>query len=191
MKTSNATAWLTAMRNTVSSYRQMIDSTVEQLTDEELFARPSPNINSVAIILRHLSGNLHSRWTDFLTTDGEKPDRDRDTEFLDWDGDRQSLIEHFNRGWHAFDLALNTIGDQNVHQIIHIRGEPHSVLQALVRSVTHLTYHVGQIAMIARMVHDGDWHWLTVAPGSSAKHNDRTWGTASSRSIFSEGKDAR
>jgi len=191
MEISNTTAWLTVMRNVAASYRQMIDSTVEQLNDAELFARPSPNINSVAIILRHLGGNLCSRWTDFLTADGEKPDRDRDTEFLDWDGDRQSLLEHFDRGWDAFKLALITIDDHNVNQTIYIRGEPHSVQQALVRSVTHLTYHVGQIAMTARMVHDCEWHWLTVAPGSSADHNRRTWGTSASRSILSERKDAR
>ena len=190
MENSNAKAWLTAMRNTVSSYRGMIDATLEQLTDAELFARPAKDVNSVAIILRHLGGNLRSRWTDFLTADGEKQDRDRDTEFLDWDGDRQSLMEHFDRGWHAFEFALGTIDSQNVNQTIHIRGEPHSVLQALVRSVTHVTYHVGQIAMTARLVHDGDWRWLTVAPGSSAEHNNQTWGSSASRSILSEGKDA-
>jgi len=164
----------------------MIDATVEQLTDDELFARPASNFNSVGIILRHLGGNLRSRWTDFLTTDGEKPDRNRDTEFLDWDGDRQTLLEHFDRGWTALELALDTIDDENVNQTIHIRGEPHSIPQALTRSVTHLTYHVGQIAMTARMVHNGQWCWLTVAPGSSAEFNDRTWGTTASRRIFSE-----
>ena len=189
MKNSNDIAWLVTMRNTVSSYREMIDATVEQLTDAELFARPAVEINSVAIILRHLGGNLRSRWTDFLTTDGEKPDRNRDTEFLDWDGDRQSLTEHFDRGWDAFECALKTIDDQNINQTIHIRGEPHSVRQAIVRSTTHVVYHVGQICMTARMVHDGDWRWLTVAPGSSAEHNDQTWGTAASRSILSKDED--
>ena len=79
--------------------RQMIDATVVQLSDAEFVTRPTHDTNSVAVILRHLGGNLQSRWTDFLTTDGEKPDRDRDTEFLDWDGDRQSLMRHFDRGW--------------------------------------------------------------------------------------------
>ena len=95
-----------AVAETVSSYRRMIDATVEQLSDEELNVRPAPNINSVAVILRHLGGNLRSRWTDFLTTDGEKPDRDRDTEFLDWDGDRDSLIAHFDAGWDALTAAI-------------------------------------------------------------------------------------
>ena len=191
MEPSNVTIWLDAMRDTVSSYRRMIDASIDQLTDAELFVRPAPGINSVAVILRHLGGNLRSRWTDFMTTDGEKPDRDRDTEFLDWDGDRTSLIQHFNLGWDALASALESIDDKNIDTTIHIRGEPHSIPQAITRSVTHLTYHVGQIAMIARMVHDGDWRWLTIAPGSSAEHNNKTWGTEASRSIFSDHKDAK
>ncbi|KAA5538511.1 DUF1572 domain-containing protein [Roseiconus nitratireducens] len=180
--------WLSTIRDMVSGYRRMLDATVEQLSDNELFARPEPNINSVAVILRHLGGNLRSRWTDFLTTDGEKPDRDRDAEFTDWVGDRESLLDDFNAGWTALESALAIIDDETIFQTIYIRGESHSVAQALLRSVTHLTYHVGQVAIIARMVHDGDWNWLTVAPGESALHNQRTWGAAASRSVFSDNK---
>ena len=191
MKTSNTTLWLNTIHSTVVSYRCMIDATTEQLTDAELFTRPAPDINSVAIILRHLGGNLASRWTEFMTTDGEKPNRDRDSEFLDWEGDRDSLIGHFSAGWDALLQAIESIDDDNIDTTIYIRGEPHSIPQALTRSVTHLTYHVGQIAMVARMVHCGDWKWLTIAPGLSAKHNVKTWGTADSRSIFVDKKDAR
>jgi len=100
MESSNPMTWLDAMRDTVSSYRRMIDATVEQLTDAELFARPAPGINSVAVILRHLGGNLQSRWTDFMTTDGEKPDRNRDTEFLDWNAMPNPLVNNSNPyGW--------------------------------------------------------------------------------------------
>lgn len=190
MERSNTSAWLDSIRDIVSSYRRMIDATIIQLTDDELFARPAPGINSVAVILRHLGGNLQSRWTNFLTTDGEKPDRNRDSEFQDWNGDRGSLIGHFNSGWEALVAALESIDDTNIDTTIHIRGEPHSIPQAISRSVTHLTYHVGQIVMIARMVHDGDWQWLTIAPGSSEEHNNRTWGTAASRSVFSGQDDA-
>ncbi len=177
--------WMDATRESVASYRRMIDASISQLSDAELFARPAPGINSVAIILRHLGGNLHSRWTDFLTTDGEKPTRDRDTEFLDWDGDRNSLLEHFDSGWNALTNALACINESNIKQTIFIRGEPHTIPHALARSLTHLTYHVGQIAIVARMVHSGDWQWLTIAPGESATHNSNTWGTAASRSVFS------
>ncbi|MCM2374240.1 DinB family protein [Aporhodopirellula aestuarii] len=184
MDSADSNRWQAAMWETVQAYRRMIDAITAQLTDDELFARPSANVNSVAIILRHLGGNLKSRWTDFLTTDGEKPDRDRDSEFLDWEGDRQSLIEHFESGWRAFESAVNAIDEDTAGKTIFIRGEAHSVAQALTRSITHLTYHVGQIAMIARMVHVGEWRWLTVAPGGSSEHNEKSWGTSASRSVF-------
>ena len=186
MKLENS-AWIDTVRATISSYRKMIDATIEQLTDEELFLRPAPKINSVAVILRHLGGNLRSRWTDFLTTDGEKPDRDRDTEFQDWEGDRQSLISHFESGWRALVEAIESLDDENIRQTIQIRGESHTIPQALTRSLTHITYHVGQIAIVGRLVHRGEWKWLTVAPGASAQFNKDTWGTSASRSVF--GKD--
>jgi uncharacterized damage-inducible protein DinB len=191
IKMCDSTTWLDAMRETVKSYRRMIDATIAQLTDAELHSRPTEDFNSVAIILRHLGGNLQSRWTDFLTTDGEKPDRNRDAEFLDWDGDRQSLMEYFERGWSALVNAIESIDAENVGQTILIRGEPHTIAQALTRSVTHLTYHGGQIVMIARMVHDGEWRWLTIAPGLSGDHNNRTWGTKASRSVFSDEEHAK
>ena len=190
MSHANNLMWLNTMRDSVTSYRRMIDATIEQLTDDELFIRPAPNVNSVAIILRHLGGNLRSRWTDFLTTDGEKPDRNRDAEFLDWNGDRQSLMSHFDSGWNALVVAIESLNDDNLGQCVQIRGESHTIPQALTRSITHVTYHVGQIAIVARQVHNGDWRWLTVAPGNSSQFNEQTWGTSASRSIFSDDENA-
>ena len=181
--------WLSAVRQTVTSYRNMIDGCIAQLSDEQLTQRPAAGINSVAIILRHLGGNLRSRWTDFLNTDGEKPDRDRDTEFLDWDGDRQSLQKFFDEGWSALTTTLDALDLSSVKQQVLIRGEPHTVPLAIERSITHIAYHAGQIAMISRMVHQGEWNWLTVRPGGSDEHNQRTWGTAASRSVFGQTPD--
>ena len=189
MNTDNTT-WINTMRETAVSYRCMIDATIEQLTDDELFARPAPAVNSVAIILRHLGGNLRSRWTDFLTTDGEKPDRNRDAEFQDWEGDRRSLMTHFDSGWCAFEQAIESLNGDNIGKRIRIRGEPHSIPKAITRSITHITYHVGQIAIVARQVHRGDWKWLTVAPGESSQFNKATWGTSASRSILANDEDA-
>ena len=177
MTNFTSTIWLKTLRDSLASYRRMIDATVEQLSDAELIARPTPEFNSVAVILRHLGGNLRSRWTDFLTTDGEKPDRFRDTEFHDWSGDRASLLEHFDGGWKKFESVFDVLDDENIEQLIYIRGEAHTIPQALVRSQTHIAYHAGQIAIIARMVHDGDWKWLTVAPEASTKFNNDVWGT--------------
>ena len=184
----NLSIWMDAVRETVASYRRMIDGCLAQLSDEEMNRRPAPEINSVAIILRHLGGNLRSRWTDFLTTDGEKPYRDRETEFLSWEGDRRSLMQYFESGWSALTSALDSIDEANVTTQITIRGESHTVPQAIERSITHLAYHVGQIAIIARLVHEGSWQWQTIAPGKSKDHNDSTWGTAASRGAFGEPK---
>ena len=184
MNTNHHREWINAVSVTVASYRRMIDGSIAQLSDAELRMRPRPDMNSVAVILRHLGGNLLSRWTDFLTTDGEKPDRNRDSEFQDWDGDRDSLMAYFNSGWDALTKAIEQIDPTNIAGPIFIRGERHSVADALMRSLTHLSYHVGQIALIARIVHEGDWSWLTIPPGSSAQHNRETWGTAASRSVF-------
>lgn len=172
------------IRQTVNSYRKMINETLTQITDEELFERPSEGINSVAIILRHLGGNLVSRWTDFQTTDGEKSTRNRDLEFADWDGSRVELMQYFDTGWNAFTHALSEINEENVDTQIFIRGEPHTAMQALVRSLTHVKYHTGQIALVSRLVHDGEWNWLTIPPNQSNEFNQQAWGTSKSRAVF-------
>lgn len=181
--------WLQAARETTVSYRRMIDGIVSQLTPDEVFRRPTADTNSVATLLRHLAGNLESRWTDFLTTDGEKPSRNRDAEFSDWEGDLDSLMQHFDAGWAALTHTLESLDSDAVRQTVLIRGESHSVPFAISRSLTHISYHVGQMAIIARLVHDGSWKWLTIAPGDSQTFNDRTWGTAASRAVFSNPQD--
>ncbi|PQO27207.1 DUF1572 family protein [Blastopirellula marina] len=178
-----STAWTDALRESARSYRKMIDATLVQLSDEEFFLRPAAEINSVAVLLRHLGGNLASRWTDFQTTDGEKADRNRDQEFADWPGDRASLMDYFDLGWQKLLDAIETSSQLDPGTLILIRGESQTLASAFVRSLTHLSYHVGQISLIARTVHRGPWHWLTIAPGGSQQHNEQTWGTSQSRGI--------
>jgi uncharacterized damage-inducible protein DinB len=179
MKTTDP--WIAATMETVDGYRRMIDAAVDQLSDEEFSKRPGPELNSVAVILRHLGGNLLSRWTDFFTTDGEKPDRNRDLEFTDWPGDRASLLAYFDSGWQAMRSALSGLTSEDLAESVNIRGESQTVPQAIQRSLTHTSYHVGQILLVARLVHEGSWRWLTIPPGGSAQHNQQTWGTAASR----------
>lgn len=183
--------WLNASAETIASYRKMIDAAVAQLSDEELGVRPAPSLNSVAIILRHLAGNLRSRWTDFLTTDGEKPDRDRDGEFQEWSGDRANLLAEFDRAWDCLAGVPGQLNVANIDTPILIRGERHTIPQALSRSIAHVAYHTGQILMVARAVHAGEWRWLTIAPGGSSAHNQTTWGTAASRGVFGSGESER
>jgi hypothetical protein len=191
MNSNSHEKWVESVAANVASYRHMIDATVAQLSDAELRERPRPDMNSVAVLLRHLGGNLQSRWTDFLTTDGEKPGRNRDSEFTDWSGERAELIAYFDTGWRLLTDAIDLIRELNDDQEILIRGERHTIADALMRSVAHVSYHVGQIAIISRMVHRGEWQWLTIAPGKSAEHNSQTWGTARSRSVFSGEKNAK
>jgi len=172
-----------ASLESIDGYRRMIDGAVKQLSDEELVRRPAEGINSVAVILRHLGGNLLSRWTDFLTTDGEKPGRNRDSEFEDWPGDRASLMQFFDRGCQAWRTSIESLTADDLTKSVTIRGEPHTVPLAIQRSLTHTAYHVGQIMLIARTVHDGSWNWLTIRPGGSQQHNQQTWGTAASRGV--------
>ncbi|HEX4413304.1 MAG TPA: DinB family protein [Lacipirellulaceae bacterium] len=173
--------WKNATLEVLDSYRRMIDGAAKQLSDEELNRRPTDGINSIAAILRHLGGNLHSRWTDFLTTDGEKPTRNRDSEFEDWTGDRASLMAFFDSGWKACRDSIAALTADEMTKSVEIRGEKHTVPQAIQRSLTHTSYHAGQIMLIARTVHDGNWEWLTITPGGSQQHNQQNWGTAAAR----------
>ena len=175
-------AWIQACKDIAVSQRRMIDQAIRQLSDEEFFARSIAGSNSVANLLRHLGGNLKSRWTDFRTTDGEKPDRFREQEFADWEGDRQSLLAYFDEGWACLVAALDSLDARDAELFVEIRGERQSIQSAILRSLTHLSYHVGQLLLIARQAHQGEWRWLSIAPGKSEEHNQSTWGTAASRS---------
>ena len=181
-----ADPWTRAVIETIDSHRRLVDGALQQLSDEEFFGRKAEGINSVAVILRHLGGNLLSRWTDFLTSDGEKPNRNRDSEFEDWPGDRASLMAFFDSGWLAWRKSIESLTADDLTKTIAIRGEPHSVPLAIERSLTHTAYHVGQIMLISRLIHDGTWQWLTIRPGGSQKHNEQTWGTSAGRGAGGE-----
>jgi uncharacterized damage-inducible protein DinB len=175
--------WIEASLVVLDSHRRLLDGALQQISDEEFVRPPAPGINSIAVILRHLGGNLLSRWINFLTTDGEKPSRNRDTEFEDWPGDRASLMKFFESGWQACRASIQSLTSDDLSKDVLIRGEPHTVPQAIQRSLTHTAYHVGQVMLIARSIHDGDWQWLTIRPGGSQQHNQATWGTAATRGV--------
>jgi uncharacterized damage-inducible protein DinB len=151
-------------------YRQLAERAMVQLDDEAFFRRPGEQVNSVALIVKHLSGNLLSRWTDFLTTDGEKPSRNRDDEFvITPDDTRSQLMERWQAGWSAVANALQSLQDSDLQRTITIRGEPHTAQQALLRGLNHAAYHTGQILYLARFL-KSDATWLTIAPGQSKSH---------------------
>jgi Protein of unknown function (DUF1572) len=151
-------------------HRDLADRALAQLDDQAFFLRPAAHVNPLALIVKHLAGNLRSRWTDFLATDGEKPDRDRDREFvLTADDTRPALLAAWERGWAALEDTLAGLVDADLGRTVTIRGEPHTVFQALLRGLDHVAYHTGQILYLARLLRP-DGAWLTIAPGQSRGH---------------------
>jgi len=154
-------------------YKNLGERAMAQLPDDQLFYASDEECNSVAIIVKHLAGNMRSRWTDFLTTDGEKPNRNRDTEFEDPPKDRQQLMQVWEEGWARLLGALESLDDSQLSQQVLIRGEGHSVMQAINRQLCHYAYHVGQIVMLGKQGRKGDWVSLSVPRGKSADFNRR------------------
>ncbi len=152
--------------------KQGAERSLAQLSDEEIVAAFGEDENSIAIIVKHMAGNMRSRWTDFLTTDGEKPDRHRDREFLLEKGDsREELMRGWQRGWQCLFDALATVTTADLERTITVRGEPHTVLEAINRQMTHYAYHVGQIVLLARHLRGDSWQWLSIPPGKSAQYD--------------------
>ena len=144
--------------------RSTAEAAMEQLSDEELVAVPAGTASSVATIAWHIGGNLRSRFTDFLTTDGEKPWRDRDSEFEARTPSREELLAFWNEGWDVLQHSLGDLADANLVDVVRIRGEELSVIQALHRSLAHTTYHVGQIVHRAKELRGEEWTYLSVPP---------------------------
>jgi uncharacterized protein DUF1572 len=164
---------LTDIKTEFGRYQKMAETVLADLDDAAFFERPGEMVNPIALIVKHVGGNLRSRWTDFLTTDGDKPDRNRDNEFQIVAGDtRDHLMTIWSDGWKALWSTLDTLAESDSHRIITIRGEKHTVRQATLRSLTHTAYHVGQILYVARLIRP-DRKWLTIAPGQSKTHRSQ------------------
>ncbi len=159
--------------------KDLADKAARQLPDDKLHVSLDANTNSIAVIMKHIAGNLRSRWTDFLTTDGEKPWRDRDDEFVDTFTSRDELSAHWEFGWNCLFTTLNGLTPDDLSKTVTIRGEAHSVPLAIHRSLTHCAYHVGQITMIARIVAGDQWQTITIPRGESTAYNRKVWGNDS------------
>lgn len=145
---------------------------LDQTTDAAFFAALTPEDNSIAILVRHLSGNMHSRWRDFLTSDGEKPDRDRDSEFVIVGADtRESLMKRWESGWRLLFDAIEPLAPPDLERTVTIRGESLTVLQATLRQLTHYASHIGQIVLLAKHHAGSSWKTLSVPRGQSEQYN--------------------
>jgi hypothetical protein len=162
--------------------KKQAEGAMAQVADEQLFAALDPEANSIAIVVKHMAGNMRSRWTDFMTSDGEKPDRHRDTEFEEPPLTRAALMALWEAGWDCVFHALEPLSEADVGRRVTIRGEAHSVMQAINRQIAHYSYHVGQIVLLAKHYQHSQWRSLSVPRGKSADFNRRvTAGEASQR----------
>ncbi|MFZ0795541.1 MAG: DinB family protein [Candidatus Korobacteraceae bacterium] len=153
-------------------HKRLADDSIAQLSDQQFFAQPDPESNSVAIIVKHMAGNLRSRFTNFLTTDGEKPDRHRDEEFLTpSDTSRDQLLQWWEQNWQLLFDTINSLQPGDLERSVTIRGQKHSVLQALNRAVSHCAYHTGQITFLAKHWKGAEWKSLSVPKGQSEQFN--------------------
>ncbi|HBW81690.1 MAG TPA: hypothetical protein DEF78_18270 [Sphingobacterium sp.] len=152
-------------------YKSLGDKTLAQLSTEQLFWQPNDSSNSIALIVKHLGGNMLSRWTDFLTTDGEKQNRNRDQEFKNSWVDRDELITYWNAGWSCLFQAIESLEEEDLAKIIYIRNQGHTVMEAILRQLAHYPYHIGQMLYIGKICLDDKWTSLSIPKGSSASYN--------------------
>jgi len=163
-------------------YKTLAERAMEQVNDQQLFEVLDGEMNSIAVIVKHMTGNMQSRWTDFLTSDGEKPGRDRDAEFSSPPANREGLLQIWEAGWQRLLGTLESLKDADLGRTITIRGEAHSVMQAINRQVAHYPYHCGQIVFLAKHFCAGRWRVLSVPLGKSAEFTRRVQaGEASQR----------
>ncbi|APZ93351.1 hypothetical protein Fuma_02968 [Fuerstiella marisgermanici] len=152
------------------------DNAIAQVADEKLHVALDENTNSIAVIMKHVGGNLKSRWTDFLSTDGEKSWRNRDDEFIDSFTNREEILNHWEEGWACLFATLAVLQPEDLSKSVTIRGEAHSVPLAIHRSLAHCAYHIGQIILVARVLAGDEWETITIPRGESGTYNQSVWG---------------
>jgi hypothetical protein len=177
MQTDLAAHYLEEAIRQMKGHKRLGEGALAQLSDEQFFVTLDPESNSVAIVVKHLAGNMRSRFTDFLTSDGEKPDRHRDSEFeLSSATTRAEVMQWWEAGWKIVLDALTALKPEDVSRTVYIRHEPHSVLQAINRQIAHYAYHVGQIVFLAKHMRSTEWKNLSVPRGQSEQFNARMAG---------------
>lgn len=164
---------ITAIRR-LKYYKELGDKTFEQLNEWDFHYRPNDESNSIAVIIQHMAGNMLSRWTNFLTEDGEKEWRQRDDEFAVHEYNKQQLLELWEKGWHCFLSTLESLKKKDLKKTVHIRKEPLSVIDAINRQLAHYPYHIGQIIYIAKIIKNTAWKNLSIPKGESQAYNSST-----------------
>jgi hypothetical protein len=166
-------AYLSTVIREFRKMKKLGDQALGRLSIDELNRSPAKESNSIAIIVKHLYGNMKSRWTDFLASDGEKPDRNRDSEFEGGYGSKEALLADWEAGWNCVFQAVGSLSSDDLLKTVTIRGEKHTVIQAIERQVSHYAYHVGQIVYLAKWMKDAEWESLSIPRGKSEEYNRR------------------
>ncbi len=165
-------SYLESVRKQFEYYKNLGDCTFQQLTDEQLFWKFNAESNSIAMLINHLAGNMRSRWTNFLHSDGEKEWRNRDAEFAESGlKTRKELMKYWTSGWQCLFDALASVGSEDLGRIVFIRNQGHTVMEAINRQLAHYPYHIGQIVMIGKMMCNTEWESLSIPRGSSNEYN--------------------
>jgi uncharacterized damage-inducible protein DinB len=164
--------YLTETVDTFRSYKKLAERAIEQVSDDEFFTSIDAESNSIAVIVKHVGGNLRSRWTEFLTTDGEKADRRRDEEFVSETDTRESLSAVWETGWNTVFATLESLTTDDLSKTVQIRGEDFTVTKAITRSLSHIASHVGQITFLAKHLRSNDWKTLSVPRGKTNEFNN-------------------
>ncbi|MDV3925684.1 hypothetical protein CMT52_00950 [Elizabethkingia anophelis] len=178
--------YLQSVKKQFSYYKALAEKTFAQLTEEQLFWQYNEESNSIAIIAKHLAGNMLSRWTDIFNTDGEKEWRNRDAEFENDFQSKVELMAFWNKGWNIFQTTLESLKDEDLKKVIYIRNQGHTVLEAINRQLAHYPYHVGQIVFIGKMICNQNWESLSIPRNTSADYNQNMFNKPKHRAHFTD-----
>lgn len=178
--------YLTSVRKQFEYYKQLGEKTFAQLPDEALFWQYNPESNSIATIVKHLWGNMLSRWTDFLSFDGEKEWRQRDAEFENDISSREEMLQKWEEGWTCFFKALDSLQEEDLQRIVYIRNMGHTVMEAINRQLAHYPYHIGQIVFIGKMIKDSGWTSLSIPRNQSGTYNADKFSQPKRREHFTQ-----
>ncbi|MGQ3678317.1 DUF1572 family protein [Tenacibaculum discolor] len=179
-------SYLESIKKQITYYKSLGDKTFNQLTQEELFYQYNQESNSIAVIAKHIAGNMLSRWTNFFTEDGEKSWRNRDDEFVNTFSTKEEMITYWEKGWNCFLNTINSLKETDLEKIIYIRNQGHTVIEAINRQICHYPYHIGQIVFLGKMLQNEKWESLSIPKNASKNFNQEKFSQEKSRKHFTD-----
>ncbi|MDP2540741.1 hypothetical protein CSC81_04165 [Tenacibaculum discolor] len=179
-------SYLESIKKQITYYKSLGDKTFNQLAQEELFYQYNQESNSIAVIAKHIAGNMLSRWTNFFTEDGEKSWRNRDDEFVNTFSTKEEMITYWEKGWNCFLNTINSLKETDLEKIIYIRNQGHTVIEAINRQICHYPYHIGQIVFLGKMLQNEKWESLSIPKNASKNFNQEKFSQEKSRKHFTD-----